>query len=982
MRSIDSQAPVRRASRARPQFGRAFGLRIAAIVSFTALAATVPALSAFGQQPVAPLPSSPDAVLGFENASAWQVSTSSSTASVSPTALRTQGTSALDLANAGNNAKLVSLPVASTAPQLAGIGAAGAVLAMDVRFPGRPSSSPGSLRLSITSPSRGLKLIPLGQVDFAGLHAGTYQTITFPLTDQARKALGGAAFSDLSFELMLTSQVGGEYLFDNLRVRSSMGVTADATTRPPPGYGGSVDLDLTLPADSAGADPNAPAALERTFDVGAIQVPDRLHLKTGSAAGPVRLEFGYSPASIVSACTYLPDTLDATQLSYRSSTCTGGPQPGDIVAASWVRLTAIDPVLPLRLRAQLARRPLGDQIGSGLIPPMPTFWGDEDTCTAEPVDGQVVSTSQSCADTLAATSKIVNDYFTAFENGHASNGWVVAPIPETAKRHGDGAEADGAIPSGAAGFAPLVRSASVSIAGPSNASLVDESGHINKDGLFDAYWALNGGLTYNSFPGSDRATTHLDADFSAHGVLFGLDATVLDVSASADTDTGQTIPVHIDPTSRLQTHLHVLGLEYPSFTTDTPGQINQSIPLFSPAPIELGEIRFWIFKISLGIKADAGLALSGGLDGKGIEFSVTPEGAVQGSLFGGIDIFVASGGVEANVDLIRVKAPISVSATWELDRTPQSCSGEIVGGLDGDITVSSGGGEVDLVASIGICPFCDDTSMTIFDWDPITSHTVPIVHNALNLAKFQLPVELCTGNAIAASIRTPNSDNGVIYGGVAYDLTGIASSANADGLAGQTIGCDGFSWSVSAPDTISGTGCDARVTFAETNHQAQLGLAVTHQVTDAFGRVLTETGSATRTVNVTKIEGVKILSFLDQTTNQQLQAPLFDLKPSVGGYVITAAKFQGSPNPVRYAWTSVHDGITEDICSQAHPQNCVPPIFRFVNGVLVEIGTNTQTNWMPTENTLYTITIIATDAVTGAELARDTTTATFGLIIR
>lgn len=958
----------------RHALGRAFALRVASLVSFAALATAVP--PAFAQQPATPVPPPPDAILGFEVAGAWQVSTSASAASSSLTPVRTQGGAALDLTNAGNNAKLVSLPVASTAPQLARIGAAGAAIAVDIRFPGRPSSNPGSLRLSITSPSRGLNKIPLGKVDLAGLHAGTYQTITFPMTDQARKALGTARFTDLSFELVLTSQVGGEYLFDNLRVRSVGGVTADATTRPPAGYGGSVDLDLTLP-DPPGEDANAPVAVEQTFDVGAIQVPDRLRLKAGTALGSARLEFGYSPTAIVASCLFLPDTLDTTQRSYVASSCTGGPQPGDIMSASWVRLTERGGVAPLRLRAQLARRPLGDQIGSGLIPPMPTFWGDEDTCTSQPVAGQVVSTSQSCADTLAATSKIVSDYFTLVATGHTATGWIVPPVPESAKRHGDDTEA-----TLAAGLAPLARSANMLIAGPSNASLVNESGHLNKDGLFDAYWALNGGLTYNSFPDTDRATTHLDADFSAHGVLFGLDANVLDVSASADTDTGQSIPFHVDPSSRIQTHLHVLGIEYPAFTTDSPGQISKSIPLFSPAPLELGELRFWIFKISLGVKAVAGLELSGGLEGKGIDLAVTPEGSVQGSLFGGVDVFVASGGVEANVDLIRVKAPVSASATWLLDRSPASCSGEIVGGLDGDVTVSSGGGEVDLVASYGICPFCDDESVRIFDWDPVVSHTIPIVHKTLNVARFQLPVGLCTGNAVAASIRTPNSDNGVVYGNVAYDLTGIASSTNVDGISGQAISCSNFTWSVSAPDTVGGTGCNAHITFANTPHQAQIGLIVSHQVTDAFGRVLTETGSATRSVNVTQIVGVKILSFLNMTTNLQGQTPLFDLVAPPDGYVITGSKFAGNANPVRYTWRSEHNGVTQDICSQASPQNCILPISHDTGGVIVEVSKTTQTYWMPTEPGLYTITFIATDAVTGAELGRDTTTAQIGQIVR
>ena len=420
-----SRSPLLRAITSKYCLNRTSVTRKATTALFGIFAAIISPV-AFGQQPslLGQQPISADAILGFENLAAWQASATSSASSLTLSGLRTQGTSAYSLKNPGDQARLTSLPVSSATTQLANIVAPGASLAIDIRFPAtNQSSNSGNLRLSITSPSRGLNRLPLGKVDFRNLRTGTFQTLSFPLTDQARKALAGAPFNDLTFELTLTTLGTGEYLFDNLRLRSIQGVTADANTKPPAGYGGSVDFDinLNLPlvapvAQTLDANPGAPVAgaVEQTFDVGPMQVPDRFHLKSGTAGAgtSVKLDLGYSAASIIASCVYLPDTLDTTQKSYLFSSCTGGPQPGDIVSASWARLQIVNGVPPMRIRAQIAARPLGDQMGSGIIPPMPTFWGDEDNCTAAtPASGQFLATSQNCTATVAQASKIVDDYF-------------------------------------------------------------------------------------------------------------------------------------------------------------------------------------------------------------------------------------------------------------------------------------------------------------------------------------------------------------------------------------------------------------------------------------------------------------------------------------------------------------------------------------------------------------------------------------------
>src|SRR5262249_14978528 len=52
---------------------------------------------------------------------------------------------------------------------------------------------------------------------------------------------------------------------------------------------------------------------------------------------------------------------------------------GDLVPASFARLTiqSADATAPTtKIKAQLARNALGDQVGTGLLPPIPTAWGD------------------------------------------------------------------------------------------------------------------------------------------------------------------------------------------------------------------------------------------------------------------------------------------------------------------------------------------------------------------------------------------------------------------------------------------------------------------------------------------------------------------------------------------------------------------------------------------------------------------------------
>src|ERR1700687_2941133 len=100
-----------------------------------------------------------DAIMGFESPSAWMVRGERAIrTTVSATTIRTQGSLALAVTNPGEEIELTSLPVASHAKALAGVGDAGAFFEVDVMLPTQPTErdNKGSLQLFISCPSRRL----------------------------------------------------------------------------------------------------------------------------------------------------------------------------------------------------------------------------------------------------------------------------------------------------------------------------------------------------------------------------------------------------------------------------------------------------------------------------------------------------------------------------------------------------------------------------------------------------------------------------------------------------------------------------------------------------------------------------------------------------------------------------------------------------------------------------------------------------------
>jgi hypothetical protein len=487
-------------------------MRCAATASKSLALALILTSAGFGQISIIN-PPPPDAVMGFETAAGWVVKSSSPTTTVSTTPTRTQGSHAFALANPSGAITLTSAAVAATEPALAAVGEADSIFAVDLMPPS--SGGAGSLALGVSCPSRGLKA-EVAEVQLSGLKPFIYTTLKFPIPDQVRSALAGAAFSDLTFEFVPSGTTAGAsnvYLFDNLRAVAISPLTAKLGVALPVNFGGS--LSLVAQGDT-------PAA--QSFPIGPVQVPDTFRLAQGTAAGTtVRLQLGYDGTAAYT-CTYNADPSDTTGLSYTVASCTGGVQAGDVVGGNYAALTIVNGSSEMKLQADLARNAVGDQVGAGLIPAMPTYWGKSGSCVPAPVAGTVYTMSPSCTAQINEASQISTAYFNTVNTSQAPYNIIAAPAADRALAHGAG----------------LGNPVPPSNPTQTNDVPINQSGHVNKGGDFDAYWTLTGDFNTKATPSTGSSSAHFDAEFGGHIVAFGGDVDVVDVKATVDTSTGSS----------------------------------------------------------------------------------------------------------------------------------------------------------------------------------------------------------------------------------------------------------------------------------------------------------------------------------------------------------------------------------------------------------------------------------------------------------
>jgi hypothetical protein len=743
-------------------------------------------------------------VLGFESTAGWTVS--SGTVSLSKTTL-TQGTAALAVAAPVNYTTLVSAPLASGLTALAGLTSPGATVEVDMLL---PTSQPnpfylGALQLYVSAPSHGVYSQYLGQSELTGQELGTFQTYQFAVTDFVRQQLAGATVSDLSFTLALNAPAGaqGTYVFDNLRT------TSPATAQV--GSGPSVDLLASL-ATSPPA--NTPGLA--TFTAGTIQIPASLHVKLGDAGkGSALFELGFGATTSVS-CTYAasPDTT-----AYLFSSCSKGNVAGDIVAANFARLTikAADPAQPLtKVKAQLAYDVLGDQVGTKLVPPIPTFWGG----------------------TLAEINAI-SQAFTQLQidNPPPVQRFVALPIPDFAKRQGDGSP---------------VNALNGSTPRPPNDPPFDFKGDLNNSpdgsptGQFDAFYELAGSVSGNET--NQHFTSHFDASGTVGVVVLGTPVKVLQVTTTVDSDNGGTNALgSVDPTTTATFDAFVFGnqIESDTSTQQTGFTFGKSISQSFETP----PIPIWIFSIQGGVTATAGVQFTGALAANGFQMTLTPQASVSANIEGGVNIGVASGGVNVTVQLIDVTIPTVAQTTFNVSSDPNVCAATLNASVNGSVQLSSGGGSVSLVANIGPCPFCYSDSWNIFSWSGLNLGSVPFPSPfpvQVTSQVFKLPASTCN-LPLTVAIAQPAA-GASLFAGIGVPTLASANRPSTSGqLVGDQIDCQFITWKSSDPQATfspSATGCSPLVTFSP--GAAGTTQTLTASATDQFG----ETGTASVTVSV------------------------------------------------------------------------------------------------------------------------------------
>lgn len=797
----------------------------------------------------------PADILGFEDLGTWSVSGFRPDIRIQTTTNRTQGSAAYEVYDDSPIFKLKSLPVAFSAAALTGIGNKGASLLLDVELPcdtrderrGEHASCDadnfGWIEGFIHSRSRRLERVSLGKVSFNKYRPGIYNTFSFSIPDWVSSTLNNEDVSDLVFEFEVNSSCSPQspYLFDNLRVHSVELVQNPTGQSPPAGYGGSVDMTVT-----------GGAPVQQSFDLDPLQIPESLHLKSGTAgATTLQLEAGLDSATTFT-CTYNPDASDTTNQSYKLQSCTGTYESGDLISSNWVSLQIVGGTASQTVYAQLVLSPLGDQAGSGLLPAMPTFWGSADSCAPAPVAGQVVTTSTSCATQIAQANTIITNYFNQVESAHPSPNWVVAPVPEFATRSADGTPTSFVSDATADGIVKSMANATPN-ATPNNTSNnvpFSTGGDLNPGGSFDAYWKLSGNLTPTAVTGTDENLTHFDAAFTAHAVLFGDDEDVVDAKLTADTDSGETTPTYKAATSSGTLGFYIFGEEIPSGGLSISPSTGFSVDPSFNQEYDLPPIQIWIFDITLGALIDADLNAQGSAAISGADLSVIPNASLGAHVAGGINLGIASGSVDAKVNLITLSTPMNAQVQWVLNNQPAICAATLNGSLNGQLSVSSGGGEVDLDASFGPCPFCYTDSMTLFKWGPLASKSWTLFSDTIDTQLFGLPAALCPYTT-AVNIVSPTSGK-VLLADIPVVLAGSAAPTNTS-LPSTSVYTWTFAPGANASTyTLNPAGANSAnptVTFGPPTSGSSstwtVNMSAVTTVNSAGGTAITETGTAT-----------------------------------------------------------------------------------------------------------------------------------------
>jgi hypothetical protein len=730
-------------------------------------------------------------ILGFESTDGWTVSSGT----VSTTTTRTQGAQALAVAGP-NDPTLTSANIDSSASALAALTNANSTVAVDLLLPTTQAdpNDVGSLQLFVSAPAEGVDTELLDTVNLNGQTLGVFQTYQFAVPDDLRSALSGQAYSDLTFTIALTNppRNTGTYIFDNLRAMSP------ATQ--PVGPGPSIDLQ------SKGDQPTGPRNPldSATFAPGTIQIPASIHVAISAPETQAVLNLGWSLRDLPTRCTYIPS---ADNTSYQFSSCSTGNVAGDLVPASAAQL--IQTVgSPNVVKVQLAYNALGDQVGTGLLPPLPTFWGNS----------------------LTDANTIASAFFQAIQNpspAPAQASAITMPIPAFALRVGDGSPVDTTN-----GLPP-----------PPNDPPFHWGGQLGGS-FVGVQWGLDGNLSFD--PTNNDFKTHFDSDASIKGSLAWNNFDLAHVKLTTDTNTGQvSAGGFAGPGASGDFTVIVLGK---TIRDDKLNQGNNA--LFNPNLDQeqtLFSFSLWIFNINAGLHYTLGVTGNVNLASSGPTISVTPHGTVEAHLSGSIGIpGFLGGGVEGRVQLADIALPLSATANWTLVSDPGTCAANLSYDVNGRLQLSSLGGEIDGTWNAIFW----SGSQAIIKWNPVATIDKVLFDVNSPAPSTGLPASLCTV-PLNVTIQSPSPGTtftaglpggaSVTGGRPATVGQGPLSVATADTCPSGSPISGNVTWTSSDPKFAQQTGCTPNLTFGTPGQQT-----LTATIVDQYG----ETGTATVTVNV------------------------------------------------------------------------------------------------------------------------------------
>jgi hypothetical protein len=622
-------------------------------------------------------------VLGFEATNAWTLQSGNKALSSD----RTQGANALALSGLSNFVHLFSGQVSSEA--LPGLGV-GSQFSLDVKLPTQQASQywHGAIQLYVSVPSKQLHDVYLGQVEFTPLAKGKYVTLNFALPESAASVLQGATYSDLTFRVTVNvpNASPGTYRLDNLRLRGAFPTGGVETVQ----AGESVTLKAWK---GNGSEPSQVDDL--TFDPAIVQIPARFHVLEGNA-GTGTLHFEYAaPGGSLVRCTYGGEAATSGAY-YKLTSCANGLLAGDLTAASRLKLTVVSgngQGQRTKVRAQIAKNPLGDQLGS--IAPIPTYFGS----------------------TPAETATIMTNYIDAQKAWPNSGGAklirVATPELVTGPQVVNNGEPPAPLPPG--------------VTDPP----FHQEGRITGTDLFDAKWSVDGALLIEMADPNVR-TTSLRSDAEVRGLLLGLwDESLANVSAYA----ASTVTRNPDGTTT-ESHEYEFCAEYlgqNEACVEDGGSQDFPIELASvDHDIHLFTQLYWLFMVSADLTLEAGATVDLGFVPNGLSLGLTPYVRAGLTVDGSVGLAgFLGGGLSGDIDLIDLQLPATLSATAVEDRAPRVCAVNPSMAFSMNAVLGAGGGQVNWFVQGGLtCGFWDNLCWReegkLFDW-PGLEAVFPIV---------------------------------------------------------------------------------------------------------------------------------------------------------------------------------------------------------------------------------------------------------------